>query len=91
MITKWVLEFIGALMGFVLGLMPQVSLPSWFQAAATTLDDALTTIGGYGQWMPLGAIGNGIAFVLLCFGIAFGVRVFRMVLSLFTGGGGGAA
>lgn len=91
MITKFVLEFAGGLMTFVLGLMPTVSLPGWFTTSTNTLSSSLAAIGGYGNWLPLVAIGNGVAFILACFGVAFAVRGFRVVLSLFTGGGGGAA
>jgi hypothetical protein len=41
--------------------------------------------------LPVTAASRALAFLLLCLAVAFAIRLFRIVLSTFTGGGGSAA
>jgi hypothetical protein len=90
-ITEAILSVFGAVMGFVLGLFPEVARPAWLDSAITTLADGIGYIPLLDNWFPLEAIANSILFILLCLGVAFAIRAFRMGLSLVTGGGGSAA
>lgn len=91
MITEAIIGVLAGLLTFVIGLFPEVERPDWLDSVVTTIADGLQSASHYGQWIPLGAVGGSIAFVLACFAAAFAIRVVRMALSLFTGGGGSAA
>jgi hypothetical protein len=44
-----------------------------------------------GVWLPFGAAGSALLVIVACFGVTVGIHFVRMILSLFTGGGGNAA
>lgn len=91
MITEAVLKFLGGLFSFVGSLMPTLTLPTWLTSATSTIGQAFTYVGLFGNWFPMGAIGRSVTFILACSAIALTIRFVRMGLSVLTGGGGGAA
>lgn len=91
MITEAVVNLLVGLFTFLLDLMPDVTLPAWIGTSTTALGTALGHITLLDNWIPVQAIGHVVVFILGCFTVAFGVRVGRMLISLFTGGGGSAA
>ena len=80
----------GALFG-VLGALPAPSMPNWWADLASSL----ATIAGYlntmNAWFPVQLTVDIVVFLVAAQLIAFGIRLARIVLSLFTGGGGSAA
>lgn len=90
-ITEAIIWVFSRLVAFLVGLIPGWSPPTWFFDAQRFLANGLEDVAGYALWMPLPAIGAGIAFMLVCSGIALAIRLGRMLLSVTTGGGGSAA
>ncbi len=86
------MKFLGALLSFLLGLLPTVSAPDWLASAPGTLANAIGFIPAIASnWYPVQALAHGVLFILGCMAVAFAVRFTRMAVSVFTGGGGGAA
>lgn len=91
MIIEWLVDALTAVLAFLLDLFPTVTVPSWVETSTSYVADGVAFINGWAAWVPLDALRNGLLFLLLCGAVAFSVRVFRIALSLFTGGGGSAA
>jgi hypothetical protein len=91
MILVWIWDAIRTLLDLLLGLFPTVTMPTWVGMIADYFVQGVTVLNGMGNWVPLGAISTGLTFVLSCSAIAMTIRVARILISLFTGGGGSAA
>lgn len=91
MVTAAIYNALVDFFGFLLGLFPTIELPAWLDSAGTYAAQGVEAANGFGYWVPVDALGNAFVFLLVCGAVVFGVRVFRILLSLFTGGGGGAA
>jgi hypothetical protein len=90
-VTALILKFLGLLAGFAVGLLPTMQSPTWLPTITQYVSDGMVQVGQLGAWIPLEAIRNSAALILGCYVIALAIRVSRMVLSVFTGGGGSAA
>ncbi len=91
MITEAIIWVFSRLAAFLIGLLPAWTAPAWLVTVTATMADAVGHIGMLSGWLPIGAIGHVVAFILACSGAALAFRFGRMVLSLATGGGGSAA
>lgn len=91
MITEAIFGVLAGLMRFLIDLFPDWTAPSWLTTSVETFANAVGHIYLLDNWLPLQAIGHVVVFCLACTAIAFGVKAFRMILSLMTGGGGSAA
>ena len=91
MVTAAIWDAVTSFVAWLLGLFPTISMPSWVDSIATYAAQGIDTANGFHNWLPLSALRNGLVFVLACSAMVLTVRGFRIVLSLFTGGGGGAA
>lgn len=91
MIVQWLFDALTTVLAFLLGLFPTITLPSWVDTATSYVQQGVAFANGWGAWVPLAAVRNSLLFLLLVGGVVFSVRVFRIALSLFTGGGGSAA
>lgn len=91
MITQAVIDVFSRVAAFLVGLLPSWSAPSWLTTSSNVLTDAVHSIALYSGWLPLQAIGLAAGFLLGCSTIALGIRLTRIGISLFTGGGGSAA
>lgn len=91
MITGWILGLIAGLASFLFNALPNWDLPEWFTTAPIFLRTALSQAGQMGHWFPLTAIGLGASAIFAVWSLTLLLRIARMVLSLFTGGGGSAA
>lgn len=91
MITGLILKFFGFVLHAVLSVLPTISVPSWL----TSADGAITTVfqaaGSMSVWFPIALASTVLLAVLAIWAVAFGIKAARIVVSLFTGGGGGAA
>lgn len=90
MVTKAIIDALGAFIGFLLGLLPSFSLPSWVDTIHDYAVDGVTFANGFKAWVPLTALRNAFVFLLAVGTAAFIVRGSRVVISLFSGGGGSA-
>lgn len=91
MILEWIWGIICGFLGWLLTLFPTVDIPDWVDAIEDWAVQGVTFANGFHMWVPLPAMRDGLAFILSCGAIVLAVRGFRIVLSLFTGGGGSAA
>lgn len=91
MITAAIWDAICSFLGWLVHLFPTIEVPSWVGSIGSYAATGVETANGFHNWLPLTAMRNGLTFVLACSAIVLTVRGFRIVLSLFTGGGGGAA
>lgn len=88
MITGAILKFLGAVMSGALGLFPSLSVPEWWLGVVDFVSDASGSLDAFANYLPVAALRYSAVFLLLCYSVALGVRVVRMVISAFTGGGG---
>jgi hypothetical protein len=88
MITASILWLAASLFQLVVSLIPVGDPPAWWGDLAGYLG----TIWGYcdqlGAWIPWSLAGTVVGAILDCLLVAMGIRVVRILLSLFTGGGG---
>jgi hypothetical protein len=90
-ITEAIIWVFAHLCSFLIGLLPSWTEPTWLTTSVDTLASAVQNIAMLSGWVPVQAIGIVVAFILVCSGVAMGLKFGRMVLSLATGGGGSAA
>lgn len=91
MITEYVLKFFAALGSFVVGLFPTIALPSWVATVTDFIRNGVGAVGAFGNMLPVTAVRLSFLFLLACLGAALAIRLARIALSTFTGGGGSAA
>jgi hypothetical protein len=88
MVTEKIMEVFGAILAFMLGLFPEVALPSWWTSSATWLGEQIDGLDAFGWWLPISAFGNCVTFLLLATSAGLVIGGTRTVISHFTGGGG---
>lgn len=91
MITKFLMDVLSTAAAALVGLLPSWTAPAWLTTVISTLASTIGYVTMLDGWVPISAIGTVVAFMLACSAIAVGVKIGRIVLSLFTGGGGSAA
>ncbi len=91
MIIEGIVLAVAAVARFVAGLFGGLSMPGWWDSLGGYVQDLFGYMAGLGGWIPFGHIGNAVAWVFLCIGIALVVRLVRIVASFLTAGGGSAA
>lgn len=92
MIIEW---FLGVAVGFlewVVGALPVLAVPTWVNPG---IGDGLMTVAGYmtgtAIWFPVELILGVAVAIAAATLVGFAVKFARIVLSLFTAGGGSAA
>ncbi len=90
MIVSLFLELIGAVIDGMLGLIPDVDVPSWLSDRNALLTTALGWVSGLGAWFPFGLAGAVIGTLFVLIVVSFGIKVIRIALSYATLGGGSA-
>lgn len=91
MITAKLLDFLGALVSFVTGLLPTMSTPGWLDTASGHLATVLGYGAALGAWIPWQVAGIVFGSLMVALGVSFGIKVVRIVASFLTLGGGSAA
>jgi hypothetical protein len=84
-VTLW-----GDFLLFFLGEMEPVELPAFMSQAAGFMSAIFVYAGQLGAWMNWPLLGVVLVAVIGVNVFSFGMHVVRMVVSLFTGGGGKA-
>lgn len=65
--------------------------PGWLTNVAANLSEVVGFGASMGSWVPWSILGSCAAAVVSCAALSLVVRVVRILVSLFTGGGGSAA
>jgi hypothetical protein len=89
-ITTLILRFLGAILTFALGLFPAVAKPAWWTDISSFIATGVNSANAFANYLPITAIKYALVFLLLCYSVAFIVKVILRGVSVLTGGGGGA-
>jgi hypothetical protein len=79
-----------ALLELVADLFGDIPAPGWLTGLGDQWADLVGQMGGLGAWIPWALLQTVVMAVLACVAIGFAIKVGRIVLALFTGGGGSA-
>lgn len=88
MIIQLLLSVIVGVIKSLISLMPQIAVPEWLTSAGAAVRTVLQSAGQWGYWLPLDLGVKVAATVMAVLAAGFLIRVGRMILSFFTGGGG---
>jgi hypothetical protein len=89
-ITGAILSMLATVFGALISVLPGIPVPSWLNASGP-IGTVFADAGTMGVWFPVGLIVTVLTSLLAIWLLAFGVKAARIVVSLFTGGGGSAA
>ncbi len=90
MIVNALLSLLKHILDFVLGLFPTISVPDWLSSSDGAMATVFADAGSMSVWFPVTLAVTIVGSVLLIWFTGWGIKIARMVLSLFTGGGGNA-
>ncbi len=90
MIFELIVEAVTSVLSWVLGLFA-FAMPAWFDTSVTTLSGWLGQAGQFGGWLPMQAFSDVVTLLLAAYALSWLIRLTRIGLSAFTGGGGSAA
>lgn len=91
MITDAIIGLLTNLVNTLLGSLPTFAMPSWFAAAAGPIQTVMGVGASLGAWVPTGLVITVLTALLAANGVAFGIKIARIVASFATFGGGSAA
>lgn len=91
MITEWVLGVGGWLLTALTSVIPSVTVPTWLSGSDSAFSTVFAAAGSMGVWYPAPLVAAILAGLLALWLAGFVIKVARMVLSVFTGGGGSSA
>lgn len=91
MIVEAIVNVLVALVTTIGNLMPNMDAPSFVSSITSSVATVTGAIAPLGTWVPFGAAGQATSLLLSAIGVALIIKVIRIAVSLFTGGGGGAA
>lgn len=89
MITEFFLNLFTTVQTFVLGIIPDVQLPSWFSDAAGYVAGWINQGANLGVWVPWALVGSVTAAVLGVWLFGLAVKSARWLLGLLPTMGGG--
>lgn len=91
MIVQLFITAILAVFSFLLTLLPSWSAPAFLADMSSAISSVASYTASTSVWIPWSAIGIAVPVLFAAATAALAVKGFRVILSLFTGGGGGAA
>lgn len=91
MVTDAIIGILTDLLLTVLDLLPVLTLPGWASSATSGVGSIMGIASSMGAWIPLTLTVTVAIAVLAAYGIAFGIKLARIVASFLTAGGGSAA
>jgi hypothetical protein len=90
-ITEALLRVGAGILHVLAGLFPPVAVPSWLSGSDSAFTTVFTAADSMGVWFPATLLLAVLAGLLALWLVGFTIKIARMVLSLFTAGGGSAA
>jgi hypothetical protein len=90
MITAAILSLLGWLLHAVLSIVPSIPVPSWLSDDGS-VGTVFQAAGSMSVWFPITLATTVLVAVAAIWLAGFGIKAARMVVSIFTGGGGSAA
>lgn len=91
MITDAIITLLSYIADALLSGLPPTETPAWMSTASAYMPNVFRVGASMGVWFPWSLLGIVMGTVVVVWASAFGIKILRMVLSLFTGGGGSAA
>lgn len=91
MITTAILSWLAGLFSALLSWLPAPSVPSWVSGITTAVSTVVTYMASMSAWFPVGLLRTILLAWAAAYLVAVAVRLARLVVSLFTGGGGSVA
>lgn len=89
MITQAVFSFFGALAGWVLDIIPDgLGVPGWLDDGVSALMAVFQSTVSLAVWIPIPIVVLGAGFRIAVILGSISVKSLRVVVSLFSGGGG---
>lgn len=91
MIVNLLVDVICGLASLIGNAMGSLPAPGWLASVSDTVNGWLSSVSGFGVWVPWALMRTVVLSVLGCFTASLLVRLIRIIISLVTGGGGSAA
>lgn len=91
MIVEWLLNIGAGLLHFMFQALPDITAPDWLTSNTGAFATVFAGAGSMGVWFPSPLLLSVLAGLLALWLVGFGIKLTRMVVSLFTAGGGSAA
>jgi hypothetical protein len=90
-ITGWILHLLADVASGFLGILPHIDVPSWLSGSGSYASTVFQAAGSMSVWFPAPLVLTIVLAVGVLWFAAFGVKLARIFVSHFTGGGGSAA
>jgi hypothetical protein len=90
-IVEWFLGVLADLFHAMMGAIPPFTPPEWLSSIGGAAGTLFSYASSMGAWYPAGLTLTVVLAVLTVWGVGFAIKIARMILSLFTAGGGSAA
>lgn len=92
MIVQAFIDGVYSLFQWLLSTIPaDAAPPEWLQGGVAAMRSVLEYAGLLSTWVPVGLVVQMANLMVLAMVVNSSVKILRLVVSLFTGGGGGAA
>lgn len=91
MITAAILGLLVFVMVGVLSVIPAIGVPDWLSSGDGAISTVFADAGLMSVWFPIQLASAVLLSVVVIWVAGFAVKGARIVISLLTGGGGGAA
>ncbi len=91
MIVQWFMTAVQSVFNKVFDIMPAMDPPSWFTGAGVALGNLFSGAASMGVWVPipLALVVMQVLFMAMMGGAI--IKLFRIIASFLTAGGGSAA
>lgn len=90
MVVYYALKVVAGVVSALFSVIPAVPVPSWLSDTSGPVGKVFAFADSLSVWFPVQLALTVLAAYLAIKATAFGIRVVRMVISVFTGGGGSA-
>jgi hypothetical protein len=90
-IIEWLMSLAANLFDWMFSGLPAYTPPTWITGLSGAVAQVFAVAGSMGVWFPAPLVLSILLALLTFWVVSFGIKVIRLVVSLFTGGGGSAA
>lgn len=91
MVTSGLIFVFAGFVKWIVDGLPDTGLPDWMTASTGAVGQVFAFADSMSVWFPTPLVFSIVGTLLAINLISFGIKIARMVLSLFTAGGGSAA
>lgn len=91
MILEWLMTLAANLFEWMFAGVPAYVAPSWVSSLGGAAGQVFAMAGSMGVWFPAPLVLTILLALLAFWLVSFGIKITRIVISHFTGGGGSAA